>query len=228
MRIQQLIRAEGASALLALVSVCPLVAAFRACPHDITVCKESVRFSVEILLALFLYELPFIIHLAEKLRSHFRMDPGRGPGIDVEVDTETFERLLDDRMVPVHHILRRTSLFPGLYGDRHPMLVRAADEQDILSPHPEIPHIYVRRDIDSGKMSDMHRTVGVRQSACHKCPTEIFVFHIYLPNLILIITLARFQTVISFNIRVCDSMSSPACARSSERDFNFLSILFTW
>ena len=79
-------------------------------------------------------------------------------------------------MIFVHYILRGHSVGACLYGDRHAVLIGAADEEDILSPHPEISYIYVGRHIDSGQMADMHRTVGVRQSACHKRSLEV-LFH---------------------------------------------------
>ena len=53
----------------------------------------------------------------------------------------------------------------GLYGDRHAMLVAAADKQHILSLHPQIADVNVGRNINSGKMSDVDGSVCVRQGA---------------------------------------------------------------
>ena len=67
MRIQKFVRTEGASAFFALVAISPFVTAFRAGAYYISVRKECIGFSIEILLAFFLDEFPFVIHLAEEI-----------------------------------------------------------------------------------------------------------------------------------------------------------------
>ena len=175
--VYKLVRAEGTAAFFALVTVCPLRPAFRAGPDYIAVCKEGIRLGVIILLALLLDEFPFIIKLPEKLRGGLLMHIRSGPGIYVEIDSESGERILYYPVEPVHDILRCASLLFGLDGDRHPVLVGAADEKHILAFHPQISHINVGRHINPGKMADMHRSVCVRKRTCDKCPFVI-VFHI--------------------------------------------------
>ncbi len=102
------------------------------------------------------------------------MHVGCGARIYVERYAQACERLLDERMVAVHHILRRDALLAGAYGDGHSVLVAAADEQHLLSLKTEIPRIDVGRDIDSGQVADMHRPVGVRQGRGDKCTLEFF------------------------------------------------------
>jgi hypothetical protein len=43
------------------------------------------------------------------------------------------------------------------------MFVGAADKEDILSRHPQKPHINICRNIDTGKVSDMDRAIGIRK-----------------------------------------------------------------
>ena len=79
-------------------------------------------------------------------------------------------------MVSVHDVLRGASLLLSLDGDRNSMLIRAADVEDVLSSHPQISHIDIRRHIHSGQMADMDGTVRIRQCAGHKRSVE-FLFH---------------------------------------------------
>ena len=103
------------------------------------------------------------------------MDGRGGTGIYVEIDPEPHERVFDDAMVLVHDVLRGDPVGPRLDRDRHSVLVGAADEQDVLAPHPLISHEYVCWHIDSGQMADVHGAVGVRQRACHKSSLEILL-----------------------------------------------------
>jgi hypothetical protein len=57
------------------------------------------------------------------------------------------------------------------------VLIRAADIEDILTLHSEISHIDIRRDIHTGKVTDVDRTVGVWKRAGHKRSVE-FLAHI--------------------------------------------------
>ena len=66
MGIDQLFRAQGASAFLALVAIGMRIAAFRACPFDIPICKEGLRLYVIILAGGLCNELSFIVELPEE------------------------------------------------------------------------------------------------------------------------------------------------------------------
>ena len=50
------------------------------------------------------------------------------------------------------------------------------EEQKILSPHPQIPHIDICRHIYTGQVTDMNGTVRIRQRTGHKRSVE-FLFH---------------------------------------------------
>ena len=100
-----------------------------------------------------------------------------GTPVNVEIDTEARERVLDNLVILVHNILRRAALLTGLDRDRHTVLVAAAYIEHILSPHPEISDVDIRRHIDTGEMADVDRAVGIRQRTGHKCSFE-FLIHI--------------------------------------------------
>ena len=67
LRIDKFLRAEGTSALLALVTISVRIAALRTSTCNITVCKESLGLGVEILLSLLGDELVIVIKLTEEL-----------------------------------------------------------------------------------------------------------------------------------------------------------------
>ena len=67
MRIYELLGAEGAAAVFALVAVSALVTALGTGAHYIAVGKESAGVGVVILLALLGYELTLVVELAEEV-----------------------------------------------------------------------------------------------------------------------------------------------------------------
>ena len=82
-------------------------------------------------------------------------------------------------MIPVHDVLRSAAFLLSLDGDRHTMLIGTADIEDILTPHPQVPHIDVCRHIYTGQVTDVHRTVRVWKCAGHQRSVE-FLCHILL------------------------------------------------
>ena len=101
---------------------------------------------------------------------------GRGPGIDVETDAELREGVLDQLMVFVHDILGRAALLAGLYGDGHPVLVRAAYEEHVPAAHSEISDIDIGGHVDSRQVTDVDRSVRIRQSGGDKIAFVFFHF----------------------------------------------------
>ena len=83
-------------------------------------------------------------------------------------------------MVSVDDVLRSHTLLLCLDGNRNTVLVRAADEKNILPAKPLIPHIYVSRHIDSGEMTNVNGTIRVRERTGHQLSSVILVFHIYI------------------------------------------------
>ena len=174
-RVDKFLRAERTSALLALVAISIRIAALRASTCYITVCEESLSLRIEELLSLLRNELSIVIKLAEKLRSILFVHLGSRPGINIEIDTKSGERILDNLMILVHNILRRTTLTFRSDSNRHTMLITSANIKDILTTHSEIPDIDISRHINTGKMTYVHRAVRIRQRTGNKCSFEFFV-----------------------------------------------------
>ena len=80
-------------------------------------------------------------------------------------------------MVAVHHLLCGDALLACTDGDRHAVLVASADEHHFLMLQSEVTHIDVGRYIDSGEVSDVHSTVGIRQGGSDGCALEFVLFH---------------------------------------------------
>ena len=76
LRIDEFIRAECSTALLALVAISTLCTAAWACTGDVTVSKECLAFLVIVLLAHLLDELALIIKLTEIICSILVMSLG--------------------------------------------------------------------------------------------------------------------------------------------------------
>ena len=127
--------------------------------------------------------------------------------VDIEIDAKSGEGILDYLVVLVHNILWGTSLLPSLDSNRHAMLIRPTDIKNILSLHPQISHIDIGRNIHSGKMSDMHRAIGVRQRAGHQSSFEFLVHYsvFSLPILVLIFFCAACSFTISCIADICSS-----------------------
>ena len=177
MRVLQFHRAEVASALLTLIAVGVGIATVRTFAHDVTVGKELTGFLVVILFALLFDELAVIVELAEEVGSELVVGGTCRAAVHVERDAELLERILDQLMIAVAHVLRRDAFLLGTDRDRHTVLVAAADEDDLPLLQPEVTYIDVCRDIHAGKMSYMYTAVGVRQSRRHCGALEFLFFH---------------------------------------------------
>ena len=209
MRVDQLFRAVGTAALLALVPVGVRIAALGAGPLDIAVRKEGPGLDIVVLLAFPGDEFPFIVEFPEELGGVFVVHRGGRTGIDVEIDPEAGEGILHDLVVLVHDILRGNALLAGLDRDRNAVLVRAADENDSRSPEPQIADINVAGDICAGQVADMDRPVRIRKGAGHEGSLE-FLLHICLsifslPRRMLIFRFLALTDSISFNMSAWSS-----------------------
>ena len=169
LRVDEFLRAESASALFALVTVCAFSSTLRTGSHNVAVCEEGFGFRVIVLLAFLCDEFAVVIEFFEELGGVFFVHFGRCSSVDVEVDAEAFETLVDYLVIFVNYVLRSAALLTRFDGDRHSVLVASADIQHFFTPHPEVAYIDVGRDIYSGQVSDMNRAVGIRQRAGYQC-----------------------------------------------------------
>ena len=69
-------------------------------------------------------------------------------------------------MIAVDYILRSYTLGARLDCNRHTVFVTTADKRDITALQAQITRINVSRHIYTGKMADMNRSVGIRESCC--------------------------------------------------------------
>ncbi len=174
-RVYQFGGAERRAAFLALVAIGARSVAHGAFAHHVAVGHEAAGAFVVELHGRFLHESAFVIDVAEKLRRRFGMHVGCGARIYVERYAQACERLLDERMVAVHHILRRDALLAGAYGDGHSVLVAAADEQHFAALQAQIACVDVGRHVHSGQMAYVHRAVGIGESCSDESAFEFIV-----------------------------------------------------
>ena len=179
----QLVGREGRAALLALVAVGAVIAALGARADDITVGQKGLRLLVVILHGGFLHELALVVQGTEKLRSRLAMHFGRRAPVHIERNAEFLERVLDDFMITVYHVLRRDTLLLGPDGDGHAMLAGTADEKHVFLLQTKVTHVNVRRNIHPCQMTDVHRTVGVWQSRRDGRSLEILFHFLYFKQL---------------------------------------------
>ena len=178
-RIDQLFRAQGGTAFLALVAVRVGIAALGAGTGDVTVGQEGAGLLVVILLGLLGNEFIVVVELAEELGSILLVYLGGGAGVDVKVDAEPGERILHDAVVFVHDVLRGDSLGARLDGNGHAVFIGSADEDDILAFQTEVADVNVARNVGAGEVADMDRTVRIGECAGHEGPFVVLAHMVY-------------------------------------------------
>ena len=176
LRIDQVCSIQRSTAGFALVAIRFFVAAMRTCTGYIAVGEELFSFLVVVLLACLFDEFAFLIQGAEEVRCHLSMCRRSCTGIDIERDTEVLKRFLDDAMKTIHHILRCNPFFLSAKGNRHTVLVRSPDHQNILSLQAKVTGIYIGRHIHTSQVPDMYRPVRIRQRRSNQRSLKLF-FH---------------------------------------------------
>jgi hypothetical protein len=162
MGIDQFIRTQSASTLLALVTISSLCTAFGAGTHYISVRKETLGLLIIILFTLPLHKLALIIEFLKKFRCSFVVNLGTGTGINIKLNPKIGKRVFDDAVIFVHNILGGTTLLSRLNGDGNTMLIGTAYKESLSAAHSEVPYIYICRNINTCKMTDMNGSVGIR------------------------------------------------------------------
>ena len=180
LRVDEFGRREVASALLALVAVCPFVMAIGTLAGDVAVGEELLCLLVIILLGGFFHQFAVVVEFAEEVGCKLMVCLACGAAVNVERDAELLERVFDHLVIAVNHILRCDALFAGTHCHGHSMLVRAADEYHFLFLQSEIAHVDVGRHIHASQVSDVHSAVGVWQCRCDQCALKVFLlFHCF-------------------------------------------------
>ncbi len=172
-RIDQFVGAQSTSAAFALVAVSFFESTLRTGSGDVSVGQKLFVFGVVILFGGFFDEFSVLIKFQENFGSSLVVNRIAGSGVNVERNSETLERILDHAVVFVHDILRGNTFILGFQGNWHAMLVGAADKSHFLSVHPEKTGINISRNIHAGKVSDVNRSVGIRQSRSNEGTFEV-------------------------------------------------------
>ena len=141
---------------LTLVTVGVGVAAVGAFAHNVAVGQEGVR-----LFVVFLHKFALVVERAEEVRRHLAVGGTRGARIDVERDAETFETVLDELVIAVHHFLNAATFFARTDSYGNTVLVRSADEKHIAVTQTEVAGIDVGGYVNTGEVADVHTAVGV-------------------------------------------------------------------
>ena len=121
--IDKLIGRKSSTTLLALVAVGTRSMTTRTLATDITVGEELLGLRVVELFGCLLYEFALIIQLAEEIRSQLMVRLARGAGIDIKRNTKTLERVLDNLVVAIYHLLSSNALLACADGNRYAMLI---------------------------------------------------------------------------------------------------------
>ena len=182
--VDEVSRVKRCTARLTLISIGTGFVTMGASSHDIAVGQKGFCLRVVVLLTRTLYKFMVIVESAEELRCRLGMHTTRGARVDIEIDTELLKRLLDERMIAIDHLLRCDALGFGFERDGHSVLIRPPNKQHLLSSHSFVAHVNVRRDIHTGKVTYMHRSIGIRERSCNKGTLKSLcrrvVSHLYL------------------------------------------------
>ncbi|MCY1537314.1 hypothetical protein D9M68_728040 [compost metagenome] len=65
-------------------------------------------------------------------------------------------------MVFVYNLLRCTAFLFRFKSNRNPILIRTADKLNILFIRTQVTHIRISRQIHTGQMANMYRTICIR------------------------------------------------------------------
>ena len=98
-----------------------------------------------------------------------------GSGINIKRDSKTLERVFDEVVVAVDHVLHSAAFFFCPNGHRHAMLIAAAYEEHILALRAEISHIDVGWHIHASEVADMDWAIGIGKGGCDESSFIIFV-----------------------------------------------------
>ena len=184
LRVDEVSCIKRCTARLTLISIGTGFVAVGASTHDIAVGQKGFCLRVIVLLTRTLYKFMVIVEGTEELRCRLGMHTTRGARVDVEIDPKLLKRLLDERVIAIYHLLRCNALGFGFERDGHSVLVRPPNKQHLLSSHSFVAHVNVRRDIHTGKVTYMHRSIGIRERSCNKGTLKSFcrrvVSHLYL------------------------------------------------
>ena len=172
--INQFLGRKSGTTLLALITISLGSMAARTLTTNVAVCKEMTSLFVKELLTNLLHKLAFVIKLTEKVARQLVVRIARGTAINVERNTKTLETVLNKIMIAVNHLLNRYAFLAGTNGYGHTMLIATTDEQTFASLQTKVARIDISGHINTCQMTNMYRSVCIRQSRCNGCSLELF------------------------------------------------------
>ena len=96
--------------------------------------------------------------------------------VDVVGNTEFIERIPDERVIAVHDLLGGDALLAGALGHGYTMLIAATHEQYVLALQAQVSHVDVGRHIHTSQVTDVNRTVSIRQRRRHQRACKFLLF----------------------------------------------------
>ena len=139
-----------------------------------------------------------VVERAEEVACELMVNLRCSTAIDVERNTEVFERLLDKVVIAVYHLLNRDAFLACADCHGHTVLVATADEHHFLLLQAQIAHIDVGRHIHASQVADVYSTVGVWQSRSHSGAFELVLFHYIMCFLISSAKLLKIEAIHDF------------------------------
>ena len=174
--VDEFLGRKRSAAFLALVAISLRSMATRTLSADVAVGQEVAGLLVVELFAHLFNELAIVIEFAEEVAGKLVVRLARSATINIEGNAKPLEAVLDQVVVAVDNLLHRNALFASPDGNRNTMLVAASDEQAFAALQPEIASIDVSWHVNTSKVTDMYRSVRVRQSGRNSGSLEM-LFH---------------------------------------------------
>ena len=85
----------------------------------------------------------------------------RRPVVVVKRDVQPSERILHFFVVPVNNGPGRRALLPGAQGDGRPVLIGAANPDDIALSSPQVSDVEIGRQVSPRHVPDVNGTIGI-------------------------------------------------------------------
>ena len=96
--------------------------------------------------------------------------------VDIKGDPKIFKGILVHPVVLVNYLLGRDSFLPGFDGNGYAVFIGTANKNNVFSLQPQVPGINICRNVNTCKMPDMDRSVGIWQGGCNEVAFEFFHF----------------------------------------------------
>ena len=100
--------------------------------------------------------------------------------VNVKADSKIVESFFHHFMININHFLRRYAFIFCFDCDRHSMFIRAAHKNDVALMKSQIAGVNICRKIAARHMTNVYRTVSIRQSSSDCISFWIVQFYIFM------------------------------------------------